>query len=160
MSRYSLFADNSSDKIEQIYNLFIQKQYGDIVYHSEVEKILGFDRTVSKYGIYVKKAKDRLIEHSKVLKGIPGVGWQVLKPQQVSGFVYRKYIKKTLNMYNYSTEILNNLDKRNLTDVRIQEYNQVKELNSTLKNTTTNIIEESKYYSRKDYYDSLGEDQN
>lgn len=63
-------------------------------------------------------------------------------------------------MYNYSTEILNNLDKRNLTDVRIQEYNEVKELNSTLKNTTTNIIEESKYYSRKDYYDSLGEDQN
>ena len=47
-----------------------------------------------------------------------------------------------------------------MAEEKVLLNNEVKELNSTLKNTTTNIIEESKYYSRKDYYDSLGEDQN
>ena len=155
MARYKLFARNSTDKIEELYNMFMQKEYGDIVYHAEVERILGIDRTIAKYGIYVRKAKDKLIEHSKVLKGIAGIGYQVLKPKQVSGFVYRKYIKKALNMYNHSTDILNYLDKSNLSDTRIQEYNEVKELNDNLKETTSNIITGSRYYSRKDYYDSL-----
>ena len=39
MARLNLFAENSSDKIDQIYNLFIQKNYGDIVYHRQVVRI-------------------------------------------------------------------------------------------------------------------------
>ena len=158
MARYSLFANNSSDKINELFNMFVQKQYGEMIYHSEVSNILGFDRTQSRYGIYVRKAKDRLIEYSKVLKAIPGVGWQVLKPQQVSSYVYRKYIKRTLNMYNYSTDILNYLDKSNLSQTRLDEFNDVEQLNNELKEKTSNIIQESGYYSRKDYYDSLGDD--
>lgn len=62
---------NSSDLINSLYNLFASKQYGDIIYHSEVERILGFGRELAKYGIYVKKAKDKLIEKSKIFKSIP-----------------------------------------------------------------------------------------
>ena len=158
MARYNLFASNSSDKINEIFNMFVQKQYGQLIYHSEVENILGFDRTVTKYGIYVKKAKDRLVEYSKILKAIPGIGWQVLKPQQVSGYVYRKYIKRTLNMYNYNTDILNYLDKTDFSQARINEFNDVQQLNNDLREKTADMIQESGYYSRKDYYDSLGDE--
>lgn len=151
--RYDI--ENSSDKINSLFNMFIQKKYGDLIYHSEIEAILGFDREVTKYGIYVRHAKDRLIQYSKVLKAIPGVGFQVLKPQQVSGYVYRKYIKRTLNLYNYSTDILGYLNKDGFSDVRMKEFNEVKELNDALREKTKSMIQESGYYSRKDYYDSL-----
>lgn len=74
---------------------------------------------------------------------------------QVSGYVYRKYIKRTLNLYNYSTEILDHLNKDGFNDTRIQEYNEVKDLNDNLRETTSSMIQESGYYSRMDYYNSL-----
>lgn len=72
MPRYrDYLLTNTTDLINQLFNMFVQKNYGDIIYHTEIEKILGFSREMSKYGIYVRKAKDKLIEHSKILKSIP-----------------------------------------------------------------------------------------
>lgn len=72
MPRYrDYLLTNTTDLINQLFNMFVQKDYGEIIYHHEIEKILGFSREMSKYGIYVRKAKDRLIEHSKILKSIP-----------------------------------------------------------------------------------------
>lgn len=141
--------------VKKLFHFLNQKEYGEIIYHHEIENILEIKRELSKYGIYLKLVKDLLIPESKILKAIPGVGYQVLKPQQVSSFVYRKYIKRTLNMYNYSSEILSFLNRDGFDSDRENEYNDVKELNNTLKNTTQNIIEKSGYYSRKDYYDNL-----
>lgn len=147
--------ENSQELINKLFNLFITKEYGDLIYHSEVEKILGFDRSLNKYGIYVKQAKDRLVEHSKILKAIPGIGWQVLKPQQVSSFVYRQYIKKTLKIFDYSQNILFYLNKTGFSKDRLNEFQDVEELNDALKLKTQSIIQSSKYYSRIDYYNSL-----
>lgn len=154
-----LFVTNSTDLIEQLFNMFIQKQYGEIIYHTEIARILGFDKTESKYGIYVRKAKDRLIPYGKVLKSIPGVGFIVLKPQQVSGFVYRKYIKKTLNMYDKSEEILSYLQRDNFSEAREKEFQDVQKLNRDLQESTASMIQESGYYSRMDYYNSLDENE-
>lgn len=154
--RYNdIYTTNSSDLVNSLFNLFVVKKYGEMIYHTEIEKILGFNREVNKYGIYVKKAKDRLIEHSKVLKSIHGIGFIVLKPEQVSGYVYRKYIKRTLNLYNYSTEILDHLNTEDFGATRKQEYDEVKDLNDALKEKTSSIIQTSGYYSRMDYYNSL-----
>ena len=72
MPRYrDYLLTNTTDLINQLFNMFVQKNHGDIIYHTEIEKILGFGRELSKYGIYVRKAKDRLIEHSKILKSVP-----------------------------------------------------------------------------------------
>lgn len=83
----------------------------------------------------------------------------MLKPVQVSGFVYRKYIKRTLNMFNYSTDILENLNREGFSKTREEEYQDVKKLNNDLKETTANMVQESGYYSRMDYYNSLSEDE-
>lgn len=72
MARYrDYLITNSTDLINQLFNMFVQKEYGDIIYHTEVEKILGFGKELSKYGVYVRKAKDKLIPYSKILKSIP-----------------------------------------------------------------------------------------
>ena len=148
----------SIKKVNNLYMFFISKQYGDIIYHNQVEKIIGISREMAKYNIYVKKAKDLAVSKHIILKGIPGIGFQVLKPHQVSGYAYRKYIKRALKMYDYSEFILNNVEENKLGKIRKQEYEEVKELNNTMKQMSTQTIERSKYYSRMDYYNSLKEE--
>lgn len=143
------------NKVDKLFNFISQKKYGDIIYHNEIENVLGISREMRKYSGYLKMAKTRLIQKSFVLKSIPGVGYQVLKPNQVSGYTYRQYIKRSLNLYNYSELILDYLDTQNLTNDRLQEYEDVKELNKSIKEISQKTIKESKYYLRKEYYDSL-----
>ena len=64
-------------------------------------------------------------------------------------------IKKALKMYDYSEFILDYVEEDKLSDVRKEEYEQVKELNNEMKKMSQQTIERSKYYSRIDYYDSL-----
>lgn len=53
---------------------------------------------------------------------------------------------------------LNNVEKEKLGKIRKQEYEEVKELNKAIKNISTQTIENSKYYSRIAYYNSLEEE--
>jgi hypothetical protein len=149
----------SAEKIERLYNFIVVKEYGDVILHREIEEIIGLSHELKQYSIYVKNAKDKLIKKSKVLKAIPGIGYQILKPNQVSGFTYRAYIHKALKSYDYSEFILENLNTKNLSEDRLQEFHDVQELNNKIKELSNRTIKESGYYSRKDYYDSLKEDQ-
>lgn len=147
----------NSEKSDKLYFFLKSKQYGEIVYHSELEEILGVSHNLNIYSGYLRNVKTKLVLHSKILKAIPGVGYQVLKPNQVSSYTYRQYINRTLNMYNFSEYILQNLDTSNLSKDRKDEYKEVSSLNDSLKQLSQKTIKESKYYSRKDYYDSLKE---
>lgn len=141
--------------INDLANYFCSKNYGDIVNHEEVERVLSTSKDERLYYLYVKKAKDKAIEKGLVFKAIPGKGWQVLKPKQVSGYTYRKFIKKALNMYDYSSFILENVDQRELSEERKKEHKDVTNLNNKLKEVSKNTIKSSGYYSRRKYYDSL-----
>jgi hypothetical protein len=145
----------SIERINQLAHLFSRKSYGEVIYYNEAEEILKIYREERKFGIYVKRAKDLAIEQSKVLKAIPSVGWQVLKPYQVSGYVYRKYINTAANRYIYSDFILSNLETSNLSEERKEEYSDVRDLSLVLQRLTHKTIQESRYYQRKEYYESL-----
>lgn len=148
----------SVKKIENLYAFLSTKKYGDIIYHNQIERVLGIAKELNKYNIYVKHVRDKLIEQSKILKPIPNVGYQVLKPNQVSSYTYRKFIQRSLKAYNYSQFILDNLETTNLSENRKDEYKDVKNLNKDLKQISEKTIKESRYYSRKDFYDNLEEE--
>lgn len=145
------------NKIDELFEFINNKNFGYVIKHTDIEKILGLSRELRKYGAYLRQVRLKLVYKSKILKSIPGVGYQILTPSQVSGYTYRQYIKRTLNMYNASKEILDNLQIETLTKERMHEYNDVKELNNRLKDLSTKTIKESHYFSRKEYYDSLKE---
>ena len=140
-----------SERIDALFNFMSAKTYGDIIYHKQVENILGISRDLNAYGLYVKFVKDKMIKQSKVLKPIAKIGWQILKPNQVSSYTYRRYIQRTLKAYDYSKFILENLEVEGLSKARKGEYADVKELNQQLKKISEATIKESRYYSRKDY---------
>lgn len=146
-----------NNKVDKLFNFILQKKYGDIIYHKDIENVLELSRELRAYSGYLRMTKTRLIPKSLVLKAIPGIGYQILKPNQISSYTYRQYIKRTLNLYNYSELILDYVNTEALTNDRLQEYKDVKELNKKIKEMSQKTIKESKYYSRKDYYDSLEE---
>lgn len=145
----------TTEQVNKLYNKMMQMNYGDIITHKEIEQILDVSKELSVYNILIKKAKDMLVEKSKIFKSIPGIGLQLLKPEQVSGYTYRKYINRTLNLYNYSSFILDNLDTYGFNDFRLDEFNDVVELNNKLKDITSKTIRESHYINRRAFYDSL-----
>lgn len=149
----------SIEKINNLYAFISTKKYGDIIYHEQIERILNVQKELSKYGIYLKQVKDKLVSDSKILKAIPKIGYQILKPNQVSSYTYRKYMQRALKSYDYSQFILDNLETNNLTTNRKEEYNDVKMLNKKLKEVSEVTIKESKYYSRKDFYNNLDEEE-
>lgn len=149
--------NKSTEKINKLYNYLIKKQYGDFIEYNEIEYIIKIPHTEKQFSIYIRCAKNKLIEHSKVLKAIPGRGYQILKPTQVSSYVYRTYISRALKAYNNSEKILEYLDTDNFNEDRKEEYENISELNDELKKVSIETIKQSKYYSRKDYYNNLEE---
>ncbi len=101
--------------------------------------------------------KGYLITRGRVLKGVPNVGYYILKPSQVSQHCYRTYIKSASRLYDKSAYVLDRTDKTELNEIRMEEINNMIEMNKKLIENSWNTIQESAYYSRKTYYDSLEE---
>ena len=98
--------------------------------------------------------KNYLIEKGYILKSISGLGYYILKPSQVSKHCYRTYILKAGRTFDKSEFVLDHVDKTELNDIRLEEINNIMELNKQLIDNTWKSIKESTYYSRKDAYDN------
>ena len=153
------YKTENTKNIEKIANYILSKQYGKTIKYTELANKMELDITdAAQYrkmiGI-MRKVKEILINYGYVLKSVPNIGYYILKPKQVSGFVYRKYIVKVPKILNKTEKILTNVDEKELSEERINERNEVEELTKTLKEDIESTIIDSKYYSRKDYYKKL-----
>ena len=142
-------------EIDALYDYFKVKNNGEIIKHEEIEKIIQIKRNRDKYYKVVNYVKDKLINDSKIIKAIPGIGYQILKNKQVSGFVYRTNIRNSQKQLNKATKILTYLKTDDFSKDRIEEYNDIKELTQKLNKIQTKTIAESKYCDRMSYYNSL-----
>jgi hypothetical protein len=137
----------------------LDKNYGETVLHSDLCKLLGYnqvnDEEFKKYKVTMSRVKNLLLQFGKVLRSINGIGYYILKPKQISNHCYRTYIKSASRMYNKSKFILDRVDYTELTKDRIEELQNMLELNKNLIENVDKMITESTYYSRKDYYDNL-----
>jgi hypothetical protein len=103
------------------------------------------------------RIKNFLLQYGFVLKGISWIGYYILKPSQVSKHCYRTYIKSASRLFDKSAYVLDRTEKVQLNDDRLEEINNMISLNQQLISNMRNTIQESAYYSRMDYYDSLEE---
>ena len=142
-------------EIDILYEHFKNKDNGEIIKHEEIEELIHIKRDIHKYYEIIAFVKDKLIVNSKIIKAIPGIGYQILKNKQVSGFVYRTNIKNSQKQLNKATKILSNLKTEGFNKDRIEEYNDIKELTQKLNKISTKTIAESKYVDRMSYYNSL-----
>lgn len=136
----------------------LEHTYGNTLLESELGRILGYnldtEEEYRKYKSIMGRIKNELINYGKVLKSVKG-GYYILKPQHVTSHCYRNYVKRSQRTLDKSLYILDHLDNTELNSDRLEEYNQFKELNEKIIDEANKLINNSVYYSRMDYYNSL-----
>lgn len=118
-------------------------------YEDELERI--------KFKRQMAKVKNYLVEKGYILRTISGVGYYIMKPQHISGYVYHAYICKIDNTLNKSERILQHIDRTKLSEIRKREREQITYLNTELRNDIVEKILDSEYFNNKKQYDSLGD---
>ena len=143
---------NKQETIEFI----LEKDYGATISHTELSKLLGYnindEEEFKKYTSMMNSIKKFCLNYGRVLKGISGVGYYILKPSEISRHCYRTYIKKAGKLYDKSAFVLDRTDKTELTELRLEELNNMIALNQSLIDNAWKTIQESVYYSRRVVY--------
>jgi len=146
-------------RIQEIVEFILSKNYGDTITNTEASKILKYniyDETeLKKYKNTMCRVKNFLIDYGYVLKSIVGIGYYILKPKQISGYCYHTYVLRTENLLNKSARILSHVDTSELSENRMEELNDVKDLNLDVTNAIDTTIENSRYFDKKSFYDNL-----
>lgn len=144
---------NNNNKIfetEKIEKYFKEKNFGDTITYDELQK-LTFYNLQDKYECYkfkgntMRRVKNRLINNGIVLKAIKGIGYYILKPNQISSYTYRTYIIKPLKSYEKANIILNNTKTERLNKKELEKHKLTSELNICLMEQTNKFIRTQKY---------------
>lgn len=118
---------------QEAINYILSKKPGTTIRYEELGKIFGLAVTdeleLHKLKDTIGRLKPILVEYGCVIKTIVHVGYYILKPKQISGHCYHTYIRKTLNLLQRSDNILRHIDLKELSDIRMNEYNEVSILN-------------------------------
>lgn len=160
-ARYSNSRYNSEKEqyIQELTEKILDMNYGETIEFEECARILHYnielEEEAKKFKSMMAKIKNFLIDYGYVLKTIGGIGYYILKPKQISGYCYKTYMTKTSRLLAKSERILNHTDETELSDTRMEEYENAKMLNQELQEAIEGTINSSVYYSRKDYYNSL-----
>lgn len=145
--------------LQEAIEFILEKNYGETLLHEELSRILHVnleDELMQKrYKYLMNRIKNFILQYGYVLKSIQNVGYYILKPSQISKHCFRTYIRRSTKLFNKSDFILEHTEKFDLDDDRLEEINNLMDLNKQLIEKTEKMIEESAYYSRKLYYDSL-----
>ena len=102
----------------------------------------------------MSKIKNILIDYGYVLKSVGGVGYYILKPNQISSFTFRNYIVKPQKAYEKANRILNHVDTTKLNEIGKEEHRYAKELAENIAETTENTIYNSNYWNNKILYEN------
>ena len=103
----------------------------------------------------MRQVKSIMVNYGIVLKNVIGVGYYILKPKQISSYCYRTYIEKSQKLLNRSQKILNNIDKKELSEIRQKEYTEMNSLNTKVNIDLSSTVEKSDYNKNMAYYNSL-----
>lgn len=148
-----------NQRIAELIEYILDQDYGVTISFEKCASYLHYniedEHENKKFKSTMGRVKNFLIDKGYVLKSIPGVGYYILKPKQISGYCYHTYIKRTENLLGKSGRILSHVAQSELSEIRKEEYDNLCDLNFDVTNAIDSTIENSKYYSKKNYYDNL-----
>lgn len=138
----------------KIVELILTKKKGDTLKFEELNSIikenLKDEYGKNKFRKIMQKAKNQLINYGILIKGINGVGYYILKTNQMSSYTYRNYMIKPIKQIQKGKTILDNLNKKELNNEETKKYDLTKKLNDNLVNTNKNQINSKEFISLKE----------
>lgn len=133
----------------------MKKQFGDTIVFKDLQQFTDYDLN-NEYENYKFKTtimrfvKDELIQEGYILKSIRGVGYYILKQNQISSYTYRTYIKKPLKYLDKADTILKSTHTILLNKKEVEKHSLTQELNEELIGKNSEIINSKKYESLKE----------
>lgn len=140
---------------ENIRNYIMKKQFGDTIVFKDLQQFTDYDLN-NEYENYKFKTtimrfvKDELIQEGYILKSIRGVGYYILKQNQISSYTYRTYIKKPSRYLDKADTILKSTHTILLNKKEVEKHSLTQELNEELIGKNSEIINSKKYESLKE----------
>lgn len=140
---------------ENIRNYIMKKQFGDTIVFKDLQQFTEYDLN-NEYENHKFKTtimrfvKDELIQEGYILKSIRGVGYYILKQNQISSYTYRTYIKKPLRYLDKADTILKSTHTILLNKKEVEKHSLTQELNEELIGKNSEIINSKKYESLKE----------
>lgn len=137
------------EKRDKIIELILTKKHGETLKYDELNSILQEDIN-DYYGRHcfvrqMNKVKNELFDKGYVIRAVYGVGYYILKPNQVSSYTYRNYIVKPINSFKKARTILDNTAKKELKGQEVSEYQTTCALNEAMIYASTELIQADEY---------------
>lgn len=149
------------DAKKEVTEYILSKKYGDTIEHIALAAMFGYNledkKQKSKYQRTMKEIKDVVLEEGYILKGISGIGFYILKPKQVASYSYRTYVQRAVKLIDKNTNMLRCVDTRELKGERIEEFQDILDLNDKISKSLQKDFKESRYINRMEHYNSLVE---
>lgn len=141
------------EKVEKIVELILTKKKGDTLKFNELNLIIN-ENLKDEYGKIrfrkiMQRSKNKLIEHGILIRGINGIGYYILKTNQMSSYTYRNYMIKPIKQMQKGKKILDNLNKKELNNEETKQYELTKTLNDNLININKDQINSKEFISLK-----------
>lgn len=109
----------------------IDRKYGDVIRHQEIELITGESRGTSKYNQAIQKAKKILEENGKVIQYNGGGDYRVIYPGDYAA-AYAREIRLANKRVKHGGRILAHAPVNDMTSVEKQTYDRVNDFHATM----------------------------
>ena len=149
----------NESKYSEVCDYVLSQDYGNVIPYDILSEMFGIKLNSEKewktLTNRMRQVKSIMVNYGIVLKNVIGVGYYILKPKQISSYCYRTYIEKSQTLLNRSQKILNNIDKKELSEIRQKEYKEINSLNTKVNIELSSTVEKSDYNKNMAYYNSL-----
>lgn len=153
---YQRDSDKKQKAEELVEYILDNYSYGQTITDDELAYRLGYNINITNefrnYKGFMAKIKDELLMFNYVLKSIAGVGYYILKPEHIVGHCYNTYVKQSQRKLDKSLEVSKHIDKTNLSENRLEEIENFRNMNNQLIENMEELINNSAYIKRLDQY--------
>ena len=117
---------NNKKKEEILYDYIIKLNYGDTILHQDIESIIQENHDSKKYQSIIQKAKKKLLESSKGLENIKGVGYRVIYPDDYTDLSL-KYVKSGYKRIDTGFKVLQHAPVNDMSKEGFERYRHIKD---------------------------------
>ena len=141
--------DENKVRAEVLENFIAKHNYGDIIFHSEIEQVIDSTRNSNRYTSTIAKTRELLLNnHQMAIENVPGQGYRLVNPDDFTNYSLGFY-KRGINTMKKGQNYLNNAPVHNMSKEALETYRRVNDRAIRLNAAMSGVAVELKTLARK-----------
>ena len=150
---------NNEIRAEVLEKFIAAHEYGDIIFHSEIEELIDSKKDSTRYKTTIAKTKKLLLKnHQMAIENIQGQGYRIVAPDDFTDYSLG-YYKRGINTMKKGKDYLNNAPTHNMSRDALDVYRKVNDRAVRLEAAMAGVAVELKTLARKPHPFSIGIDE-